>query len=175
MIAQGGAMTIQPVRRISTAFQRPVTIIILILVGIPLFFFLGFIPGALQARHAREELSRKAAEVEVIREQLTRTQLQHKLARLHGTLGLVMYEANRNNFANAAADATQFFDGLRAALSNKRLPEIANRAELESILAERDAISSDVARADAGVKAKLSDLYVRFDQAISLADDVPTR
>lgn len=140
-----------------------------------MFFFLGFIPGTLRARHANEELSRKAAEVEVIREQLARTQLQHKLARLHGTLGLVMYEANRNNFANAAADATRFFDGLRTALSNQRLAEVADRAKLESILAERDAISSDVARADAAVKAKLSDLYVRFDQAISLADKSPAR
>lgn len=162
-------MTIQPVGRILTFFQRPFNLIVLVFVGIPLLFFLGFIVGTVRARHTQEELSRKTVEFEVTQELLIRTQLQHELVRLHGRLGLAMYEANRNNFADAAINATQFFDGLRAALSNRRLPEVANRAELESILAVRDEISSDLALADAGVKQKLSEQYVRFDRAISIS------
>ncbi|MDQ6801540.1 MAG: hypothetical protein M3041_11945 [Acidobacteriota bacterium] len=145
---------------------RPLSRLILIFLGIPLVFAIGFAFATIRAQSERQELASRAAEAAAARRQLARTQLQHNLARLQGTLGLVMYEANRNNFANATSYAAQFFDGLRAALSNRDLPTVADGAQLESILAMRDEISSALARADPAVKQKLADLYVQFDRDI---------
>lgn len=154
-------MTIQP-EVFPKPRLRPISVLILILIGIPLVFFMGYAVGGTRTGLVLDELEHQTIELSTARQQLSRTGLQRDLSRLEGKLGLAMYEANRNNFANAAADATQFFDGLRAALTNPALTGVANRAELESILGTRDTVTSGLARADAGVKQQLADLYVRF-------------
>ncbi|HXI13763.1 MAG TPA: hypothetical protein VNM92_14130 [Thermoanaerobaculia bacterium] len=88
------------------------------------------------------------------------------MARLHGRLGEVLHETNANNFGVAAENATAYFDGLCSAVNSTQLPAGSERrVVLEGILARRDEISADLARADQGVKAKLAELYMQSGQA----------
>jgi len=133
------------------------TLIVLILIAAA--FLGGWIPEWLAARRAAQE----AASARVGVAQL---ESQRDLARLEGKLGLVMYEANRNNFADASTRATDFFNGLTAALQKPAAAAVSKEAELRSILARRDDIGADLARADQAVKQKLADMYVQYDAAL---------
>ena len=89
------------------------------------------------------------------------------MARLRGRLGDVLHEANANNFGLAAQQATAFFNALQAAAASTQLAaNPARRGILDAILARRDEINADLARADQGVKAKLAEMYVQFGRAV---------
>ncbi len=136
------------------------------LIAVVVIFLAGFTPAFLSVRRVRHELNQTSAQLASLSDELSRARLQGDLARLEGKLGLVVYEANRNNFANASMLAAQFFDGLRSALKRKSIAAVAKRSELEAILARSNEISGDLARADQAVKQKLADIYFRFDAAL---------
>ncbi len=116
-------------------------------------FLIGYVPGMLNARKARSENSR--------------LELELGLARLQGKLGMVAYQVNRNNFADASALSTGFFDGLKNVLGSPLLDAEAKRkAALEAVAARRDEINADLARADPAVKEKVADTFVQLTQAI---------
>ena len=128
---------------------------VLIAVGVlALIFLIGYVPQRLNAERARREN--------------TRLQLELGLARLQGKLGMMSYEASRNNFANAAALSTEFFTGLRDGLANPRLAGDSSRAAtLSAIAARRDEVTADLARGDPAVKEKLAELYKQFSEALA--------
>jgi hypothetical protein len=111
-------------------------------------FLLGYVPSCVSARNAREQNARLDYEL--------------KLAELRGGLGMASYEANRNNFANAAQFATVFFNGLREAIDNTK--DEAMKQKFESILARRDEITSNLAQTDPAIKEKLAEMYAAFFQ-----------
>ena len=79
----------------------------------------------------------------------------------------MLHEANANNFGLAAQQATAFFNALQAAAASTQLAaNPARRGILDAILARRDEINADLARADQGVKAKLAEMYVQFGRAV---------
>lgn len=133
-------------------------LIVFVLAALVLFLA-GFVPATLKARRARAEASSSATELAEVR-------LERDLARLHGTLGLALYEANRNNFADAGQRATEFFDGLRRTLSDPALAG-PRAMRFQAFLDRRDEISGDLARAEAGVKEKLARMYVDFAGALA--------
>jgi hypothetical protein len=112
----------------------------LVLVGV---FLLGYVPAELSARAARAE----------------RDRLTHRLAlaTLQLQLGMMSYHVNRDNYGLAAQLATPFFDGVRSAIAEPTDPEVTR--SLQAILARRDEMTSDLARANQGVKTKIADLY----------------
>jgi hypothetical protein len=146
---------------------RKRSVVLAVVAGVVVMFFAGYIPGWLQARRAAqasEEGARRLAESQAT---LAKTQLDLEIARLRGRLGDVLHEANANNFGLAAQQATAFFNALQAAAANPQLAaNPARRGVLEAILARRDEINADLARADQGVKAKLAETYVQFGRAI---------
>ncbi len=115
-------------------------IIVLALMGA---FLIGYMPASQSARAARSEQDR----------------LSHKLtlATLQVQLGMVSYEVNRDNYGLAARLATPFFDGVRTAIADP--PDPSMTQSLQAVLGHRDEITSELAKADAGVKAKIADLY----------------
>jgi hypothetical protein len=106
-------------------------------------FLLGYVPATLSARAARAEVDR----------------LTHKLAlaALQVQLGAMSYEVNRNNYGLASQLTTPFFDAVRAAIASPADHDVTQ--VLEAVLARRDEITSDLARANPGVKPKIADLY----------------
>lgn len=130
-------------------------LIILVVLASVVLFLAGFLPATLKARKANAEVSACAAE-------LAQMRLERDLARLHGTLGLALYEANRNNFAHAGKRATDFFDGLDRTLSDPAMA--ADRATgFRPFLDRRDEITADIARAESGVAGKLNTMFVGYD------------
>jgi len=137
------------------------------LVAIAVVMFLaGYLPGASRARRATEESQGCAQRLNDAQATLAQTQFNLDVALLRGRLGGVLYDANANDFGKAGERATVFFDGLRSATSSPQLPAVSERRTvLEAVLARRDEISADLARADQGVKAKLSDMYMQLGAA----------
>ena len=111
-------------------------------------FLLGYVPSCVGARSAEEQ----------------RAELEQKLkmAELRGQLGMASYEANRNNYANAAQFSTNFFDGLRNAIDSAEDDTVKKR--LQAMMALRDEITTNLAQADPVVKEKLARMYADFHQ-----------
>jgi hypothetical protein len=106
-------------------------------------FLLGYVPASLTARDARAE-----------QERLTQ---QLMLTGLEVQLGMMSYEANRDNYGLAAQLATPFFDAVRGAIARPASQDTAS--SLQAVIARRDEITSDLARANPVVKGKLAQLY----------------
>jgi hypothetical protein len=111
-------------------------------------FLLGYVPSCLSARQSRE--------------QNARLEYQLKLAELRGQLGLMSYEANRNNYTTAAQYSTGFFDGLREAVNQTQ--DETRKQKLQAVLGRRDEITANLTAADPGVKEKLAQMYADFHQ-----------
>ena len=119
---------------------RVIGFVALALVGA---FLLGYVPATLTARDARAE-------------QVRLTQ-QLALAGLQVQLGMMSVEANRDNYGLAATLATQFFDGVGAAVARPGAPEVTQ--SLQTVLGRRDEITKDLAQANPAVKGKIAQLY----------------
>ncbi len=109
-------------------------------------FMLGYVPSWMSARDARE--------------QNVKLDYELKLADLRGRLGMASYEANRNNYASAAQFSTEFFSRMREAIDSTEDEKV--RQKLESMLARRDEIISNLAQADPAVKEKLAGMYAEL-------------
>lgn len=130
-------------------------------IAVGIIFLAGYLPGSSRARRASEESRQAAQRLEETENELAKTRFDLDVARLRGSLGEVLHQANANNFGVAAERATRFFDELRAAVNSPQLPPATERrGVLEGILARRDEISADLARADPAVKAKLAERYI---------------
>jgi hypothetical protein len=144
--------------------------VIVTLVAAVVVFLLGYVPGAMTARSAQRERDAVSEELKQYTAALARAPVDRHLPRLEAKLGIVLYEANRNNFASAAARSSEFFDGVRSVVANPQFASGSNRrAAFEAILNRRDEISGDLARADQGVKEKLAQMYAQFDAAVQAA------
>lgn len=111
-------------------------------------FLLGYVPSCVGARSAEEQ----------------KAELEHKLkmADLRGQLGMASYEANRNNYANAAEFSTNFFNGLRSAIDSAEDDEV--KKKLQTMIGLRDEVTTNLAQADPVVKEKLARMYADFYQ-----------
>jgi Flp pilus assembly protein TadB len=133
-------------------------------------FVAGYLPGRSRARAAAGETERVSERLRESQATLAQTQFDLRVARLRGRLGETLHEANANNYSVAAERATVFFDALREAVNSPQLAPGDRRQILEAVLARRDEISADLARADAAVKAKLAEMYMQFGRAVQPAD-----
>ncbi len=147
--------------------RQRLVVIIAIAVGIVVVFLAGYLPGRSRANRAAEESRRSVQTLQETQAALAKTQFDLEVAQLRGRLGEVLHEANTNNFGVAAERATEFFDRLRAAVNSTQLVAGSERRSvLDAILARRDEISADLARADPAAKAKLTEMYMQFAQAV---------
>ncbi len=141
---------------------------IAIFIGAVLIFLAGYLPGASRAGRAAEESRLCANRAKEMQATLDQTRFDLQVATLRGRLGDVLHDANVNNFGKAGERATTFFDGLRSATASAQLPAGSERRKvLETVLARRDEISADLARADQGVKNKLAEMYMQFGEAVT--------
>ena len=128
--------------------QHPVRKIAIAAGALIAAFLIGYVPSCVSARSAEEE----------------RARLQHqlKLADLRGRIGMTSYEANRNNYANAAQFSSDFFNLLAEMIGSSR--DDALKQKLQPLLARRDEITTNLAQADPSVKDKLAQMYAEVFQ-----------
>ena len=112
-------------------------------------FLLGYVPSCAGERSANQQ----------------KAQLEYKvrLGDLRDKVGMASYEANRNNYANAAQFSGEFFDGLLSLIGDTRDDQF--KQKLQQIAARRDEITTNLAQADPVVKEKLAQMYAAFFQA----------
>ena len=86
---------------------------------------------------------------------------------------MASYEVNRNNYASAAQQSTEFFNALRDAISTTS--DVTLKQNLEKFFTRRDEITTNLAQADPAVKEKLAQAYADFFQitATQLTKDQP--
>lgn len=143
------------------------SIVLAVVAGVIVMFLAGYIPGWLQTRRATQATEECARHLTEVQATLAKTQLDLEVARLRGRLGDVLHQTNANNFGLAAQQATAFFNSLQTTAASPQLAAGSpRRGVLEAILARRDEINADLARADQGVKAKLAEMYAQFGQAV---------
>ena len=114
-----------------------------------LAFLLGYVPSMISSRATEQK----------------NVELEHKLkvAELGSQLAMASYEANRNNYANAAQFSSKFFDGSREIISETK--DQALKQKLPVMLARRDEITANLAQADPSVKEKLAQMYAEYFEA----------
>ena len=113
-------------------------------------FGIGYVPKELERRR--------------IAETMRTTELDLRLANLHRQIGVASHEAQRNNFANAAAAARVFFEGCRSVVNQYPLEDRPRtRIALQSYASTSDVILGQLANADPSVKEQLSALYLTMN------------
>ena len=92
-----------------------------------------------------------------LQQNLALTEKRLRLAELRGQMGIMSYEANRNNYAEASKFSTEFFNGLREMLNDTN--DEVLKQKLSAIVARRDEITTNMAQADSSVKEKLAQMF----------------
>lgn len=103
------------------------------------------------------------SEMETARTELDTTRYELTFERLEATLGAATIEALRGNHESARRLASDFFSMLQAEIGNA--PASA-RSQLEQILAQRDAMITELSRANLESGGLLADLYSKFRTAM---------
>jgi hypothetical protein len=104
------------------------------------------------------------SEVASLRSERDSLDARARLARLLGLLLNVTEAVNAMNFGQAQTMSSTFFDDVRAEEALTEDSEL--RATLEGIHQNRDAVTSALARGDAGILATLHSMQIRLRQAL---------
>ena len=131
--------------------SKPVFLVLLLLV---LAAAAGYVPQKLRADRLEKTLRA--------------TSLDLALANAQRDLGVAALEAQRNNFANAAAAAARFFDSCAHLAPHPAFnDQPRTRVALGSYAGQRDAISVQLATADPAVVHRLASLYLTMDGVLA--------
>jgi uncharacterized membrane-anchored protein YhcB (DUF1043 family) len=113
-------------------------------------YLVGYLPSRMSASKVTEQNSQ-------LQQNLALTEKRLRLAELRGQMGIMSYEANRNNYAEASKFSTEFFNGLRETLNDTN--DELLKQKLSAIVARRDEITTNMAQADSSVKEKLAQMF----------------
>jgi len=106
----------------------------------------------------------KMLEVRRLDESLATTRLDLRLADLHRTLGVASHEAQRNNYANAAVAASEFFHGCRELAQTEPFTGRPHtRNAITAYAGAEKEIAPMLATADPQAKERLASLYLTMD------------
>ena len=127
---------------------------VLVVFLLAIAFGAGYVPQWMQNRKLRATLET--------------TDLQLRLANLHRLVGVASHEAQRSNFANAAASAARFFDDC-AALANPDTfaADPRTRIALLGYAGQRDQIMTLLSAGDPAARERLAQLYLTMEGVIA--------
>jgi hypothetical protein len=124
--------------------------VLVLSVAILLGFALGLGVQSIRGRATTQELARVTAE--------------NQSLDLGTRLGAALAESQRGNYERARQLMTGFFSDLQARMPDVEQP--ATRQELESILAQRDEIVTQLSRAEPEAGLRLNMIYSRYFAAV---------
>lgn len=122
--------------------------------GLIAVFVTGYLVGYLPSRMSASKVTEQNSQLQ---QNLALTEKRLRLAELRGQMGIMSYEANRNNYAEASKFSTEFFNGLRETLNDTN--DEVLKQKLSAIVARRDEITTNMAQADSSVKEKLAQMF----------------
>ena len=103
-------------------------------------------------------------EVRSLRATLAATDLQLRLTEAHRTLGVASQEAMRNNYANAAQAAAQFFDQCATlARSDAFAKEPRTQVALLSYTQQRDEVMALLSAGDPASRDRLATMFLTME------------
>lgn len=123
-----------------------------IIVGVLLIgaaYVFGFWPQYQKARQAQQQLAAVTAE-------LDQAQAEVRLCGLQDHLLALIGKTSAKDYGQASALSTQFFDGVRDEAARRTDPQV--KAALESILGQRDVVTSALAKGDPSALGLLNGL-----------------
>ena len=109
----------------------------------------------------RQLLSAQQSAVQA-QQQLASVQAVARICRLENDLLALIGQTENQNYGNARGLSNSFFDELRREANRDQ--NAPYKADLENILAQRDAITAGLARADASTAATLRQILVQMQQ-----------
>ena len=118
-------------------------------------FLSGFVPQYLNNRRAAVDLQARDQQIKNLQHEAT-------LSRVRDLASLLYLETSRKNYGIASQRATTLFDLIRATINNSSEPAL--KEGLRSLLAQRDEITSKLAKPDPGVEKDVQDLLDRLYQ-----------
>ena len=136
--------------------KRTGIIVGVVLIGIA--YVLGFWPQYQKVQMAREQLEQADKE-------LAGAQARNGLYRLQHELLAVMRQTNQKNYGQASTLSTKFFDSVLDELPRQADPKV--KTALQSILQQRDAVTSALAKGDPGALGLLEPIETTMFQTIS--------
>ena len=136
--------------------KRAVIITGVILIGVA--YVLGFWPQYQKVQMTRQQLEQANGE-------LAGSQARNGLYRLQHELLAVIRQSNQKNYGQASALSTKFFDSVRDELPRQSDPKV--KTALQSILQQRDAVTSALAKGDPGALSLLEPIETTMFQTIS--------
>ena len=119
-------------------------------------FLLGFVPQYRKAGDLENQLATS-------RKELTSESGKSQLDEAGLLIGRVYLEANLKNYGVASQYSTKFFNRVRAMADRTRVPK--QQAFLQTVLADRDTITSGLPKGDAGAVPAIQELFQRTLQA----------
>ena len=128
-----------------------VFVLVVVLIGVA--FGLGYWPQAQRLSNAQEELKQTRIQLEDAQARLRMFELQSRLLD-------VLDRVKEQNYGDAQALSTQFFDGVSAELA--RTPRAEFREALEAVARMRDAVTAGLTRGSADTLGLLNDALARL-------------
>jgi hypothetical protein len=135
--------------------KRAVIITGVILIGIA--YVLGFWPQYQKVQMSRQQLEQVNAE-------LAGAQARNGLYRLQHELLAVVRQTNQKNYGQASTLSTKFFDSVRDELPRQSDSKV--KTALQSILQQRDTVTSALAKGDPGALSLLEPIETTLFQTI---------
>jgi type II secretory pathway pseudopilin PulG len=129
---------------------------------------LSFAGGYLVERGRSADAQAKLAAAST---QLSMAQATIQLYQLQGQLLTLIQETGSNNYGDAAARSTKFFDDVRAESTRTTEPDV--KSALESVLNQRDAVTTALAKGDPKTHDQLLQLLATFRQVLGKTSSVP--
>lgn len=127
--------------------KRAMLIIGIVLIGAA--YLGGFWPQYQKAQQARRQLTS-------VTEELNQAQGKLDLCRLQVRLLALIGKTSVKDYGQASALSTQFFNGVRREEGRQSEPGV--KSALQSILSQRDTVTSDLAKGDASALGVLNTL-----------------
>lgn len=128
-----------------------------VVVLIALAYLAGYWPERTKLREAQSKLDQVSS-------QLTSAQQTVRLYRLQDQILTLVHETASQNYGNAMTLSTKFFDGVREEISQVQQPAL--KASLQSILAQRDAVTTALAKGDPAVHDMLQQAASNLHQIV---------
>lgn len=135
--------------------KRAVIIIGIVLIGVAYFF--GFWPQYQKVQSAESQMQILSKEFSQAKERVALYRLQHELL-------AVIRQTDQKNYGQASALSTAFFDSVRDELPRQTDPKA--KSALQSILQQRDAVTSALAKGDPGAIGLLQPIETTMFQTI---------
>lgn len=117
--------------------KRVIFAVVVVLIVVA--YFAGYWPERTKLQDAERRLAHQSS-------QLASAQQVVRLCRLQNQVLILVQEAGSQNYGDAMTLSTRFFDGVRDELD--RAKQSALKSSLQSILAQRDAVTSALAKGE---------------------------